>query len=141
MPPVNGIGATVAAGVPVGVVEEDDVPVAAPDGVFDGVVVPDDEPLGVRAPVPVVEGVTVLADVTDADEEGVGEDPNGRVTDGDAVPLAVIDELADDVRDGVCVPVEVADALADAGTNATLRYSTLADEGPRIELHTFVNVS
>ena len=151
LPPVNGTGATVAAGVTDAVVVAAEVTVTAPEGVFDDVVVPDGDPLAVRAPVPVVVGVPVQVEVTDADEDGVSEVPNDTVDEGVAlmlavvdelaVTLAVIDELAEDVREGVCVPVEVADALADAGTNATLRYSTLADEGPRIELHTFVSVS
>lgn len=76
---------------------------------------------GTGAAVAVADAVSAGDAVTDGLEVDVGEDPGGSVADDDGV---------DDVVD-----VGVGDAVAEAGTNATLWYSTSADDGPTMEVH------
>ena len=171
LPPVNGTGAVVGAGV----VEREDVGVLVIEGVdvtvllIEGVdvtvlvavfvdvtvlvAVLDD--VCVLDPVKLDDGEAVLELVEDVVSAGVGVVdgvvPGGREADEEAVALAeevivraaVIDalEVLVAVCDCVLAGVAVAVAVAIAGANATLWYSTLADEAPRIEVHTPVNES
>ena len=136
LPPTKGTGAVVGAGVMLcdGVA----LPVGeyVTDAVADAVMELD----SVRVLEQVADVVAAAVGVT----EGLARNDKDAVAEAVLVPTPVEDPVLDTV--GVDEPVPlcdndvegdtVGDALASAGANATLWYSTLRDEGPRIEVHT-----
>ena len=108
-----------------GVVEADDVS----DADADEVEVNAGVPVSVAAPDEVADGSAPAGSV--ADEDAVLEGVNGAVTEPEGVLLGEED----------MVGAAVGDADASPGTNATLWYSTLEDDGPAMDVHSCVRVS